>query len=137
MREILFKAKLVDEDKWVEFYSIIQLRDMDENVVAVAVIPKGTLANGLETLTDVIPETVCQFINQRDKNGKRIFEGDILSYNDEPQTPDYVVTFGKLRIMYRLKFTDRVGREIYEFSLPEFDHIEITGNIHDTTEATK
>lgn len=127
MREILFKAKRRFGDNWI-VGSLISGNEYDGDYVAICIAG---------VFYEVIPETVCQYTGLRDRNYRRIFEGDILSYNDKPPTPDYVVTSGKLRIMYRLKFTDRIGTELYEFSLPEFEHLVITGNIHDTTEETE
>lgn len=38
--------------------------------------------NGRTTMFEVIPETVGEYTNLTDKNGKKVFEGDIVTYED-------------------------------------------------------
>ena len=75
MREILFKGKREDNGEWVEGSLSIQNGE--------------TLNDGTRTfeyrimgmrgeLDYVDPETVCQYTGLKGKNGKKIFEGDIV-----------------------------------------------------------
>lgn len=145
MREILFKAKRVDSGEWVEFYSIIQLRDIDGNVVAVAIIPSGTIASRLESLVDVIPETVCQFIGKRDRNGRRIFDGDeVACHKHGVVTEEHIRGFVKWG-EYTMQFPEYDHNGYYNGHGPYFDNehiyermlvedVILTGrNIHETT----
>lgn len=85
MRNIIFKAKTL-QGEWVEGY-YTKLKWCN-NIIHVA-IPEGAEINSGNTLYevhDINPETLCQFTGMIDKNGKRIWENDIISIN----TYDYI-----------------------------------------------
>lgn len=81
MREILFRGKRVDNHEWVEGYYCNCIRDMNGEKTYPAI--QQTDDNSLY-FREVIPETVCQFTGLTDKNGRKIFEGDILQCNNNP-----------------------------------------------------
>ena len=116
MREILFRGKRVDNGEWVEGNDI-----MHETVVG-----HLCLSNVGECWVSVDPETVGQFTGLRDKNGKQIFEGDILSFETMRGTISFTVYYDEECGVWQ-PFGD---------SYCGFDpkDVEVIGNIHDNPE---
>lgn len=77
MREILFKAKRICDGEWVEGY---YLRDQ-YHIGGKDIIFYRKDSDRFTVYTDIIDiETICQFTGLCDKNGKKIWENDIIQY---------------------------------------------------------
>ena len=114
MREILFRGKSIDNGKWIYGYAAMS--------GGTFIICDNGLTYGGFIVYEVIPETVGQFTGLTDKNGVRIFEGDILQYEwSGKKNIDYIEYSGNM-------FT---YSECIRFSLSDD---EVIGNIHDNPE---
>ena len=131
MREILFRGKRVDNGEWIQG-DIVQFPVHG----VVRIVEQEPSYKDAEVDSD----TVGQYTGLTDKNGKKIFEGDII-HLEYSQVFFGGVYFGEYTAEVSYKegcfITDGInnGDEI-ETPLSGFDNdeVEIIGNIHDNPE---
>lgn len=138
MREILFKAKRIDNGEWVEGYYIYHIkrtlspvgdwiRPSDEQHVIMKDgfsdwnMPRDTVHY------DIDPNTLCEFTGLKDKNGRRIWEGDIV----------LMPKYGKGKhkaVVYFMNGKFAVDGSNYGFKDLAPRGYEVIGNIYDNPE---
>ena len=124
MREILFRGKRTDNEEWITD-SETYIRDGDGIWLS---------DENLNVVT-VIPETVGQYTGLTDKNGVRIFEGDIVKY--DVNYHDMVISYDVENLggwLYEDMDDNMQAYSIYEFCLKD---IAVVGNIHDNPDIIK
>lgn len=137
MREILFKAKRIDNGEWIEG-SLIDL-DIDSGYCyIVQPYKKASILPIIFLITDrmklVDPETLCQFTGLCDKNGKRIWENDIVFVTDENDCSGQIST-GIGDVIFIEGMWDIDGRPqegLYDIN--KVFQIEVIGNAFDNQE---
>ena len=135
MREILFRGKRADNGEWVYGYYTKARYFLDEKEMHIIFEPDVEVFPHCEFTgyEEVLPETVRQYTGLTDKNGRKIFEGDIVEGNSEyfPYTHPYgkVVYDGG---QYLISFDDVL--EDIECLGAWANDVEIIGNIYDNPE---
>lgn len=127
MREILFRGKSKESGYWVEgnycFCCVPLMGIMD--------IPSiQTVSGDVFRYIAVSPETVGQFTGLTDKNGKRIFENDIVKVDDDDEAYKIIYVYGVYRIC------DRHNQYSYTIH-NEHNYLTVIGNIYDNPELLK
>lgn len=155
MEEILFKGKRIDNGEWVEGYysqlpqislgaTIIANGDVcAEDVSDYIIVNKckqhSNFSDGYPLAVikseyyEIDPDTLCQYIGQNDKNGQKIYNGNIciIRTNSIDEEDGYfIVHFDKRTLRFVL-----IGDDLQmDFDMISGSDCEVVGSVFDTLE---
>lgn len=137
MREILFRGKTYDTSEWVEgcYLKSVVCKDVYGYI----------MRDNSRKLNTILLSTIGQYTGLTDKNGKKIFEGDIVKgrhwtslNNKNPEEYHlWLVDWNEKSglIVFVNSPTSRARLSIHDFA--DLEEIEVIGNIHDNPELLK
>lgn len=175
MREILFRGKPKNEADYYLFsrthkdnckdgfvYGSLVISGERYFICVSALCSANSLVNnGITTMIEVIPETVGPYTGLTDKNGKKIFEGDIIRYADMYDYNCYLESldnteaydkcdFGDIWTVDEVVYGIKIGYPAFDLNKHEWDcnglselnesgnyFYEVIGNIYDNPELLK
>lgn len=124
MREILFRGKFGNE--WKYGYLTIEPRGL---------AIKEPYVNAASNIWHIDTKTVGQYTGLNDKNGNKIFEGDIVDFLDRSDGDGYgVVRYDENETEFEFE-SDNICRSLGRHYYPK--DIEVIGNIYDNPELLK
>ena len=146
MREILFRGKCRETKRWYygqyiklhkTTYCFEEYKDNDIDQIVFEEMTDWNLPNR-HLRVDVIPETIGQFTGLIDKNGKKIFEGDIVQGTITSQWSKSVIRCEVvyIRDCFISLEIDKMGRQ-WTHKLLFAKDIQVIGNIYDNQELLK
>lgn len=121
MRDILFRGKRIDNGEWVEGYyaALLDAVGMTHMIHTPRCDPDDS-----NRVYFIAPDTLGQYTGLNDRNGRMIFEGDIVQWHS---------------LFYPICWIDKYARFAAKpkgavFAVIPFDQGEVVGNIYDNPE---
>jgi uncharacterized phage protein (TIGR01671 family) len=125
----LFKAKRIDDREWViGYYGVIGERSVIiEKYAENYYCPDTCESRHGNQIHEVNSKTICQCTGLKDKNGKLIWENDIVKINNSKG--NVLITFGDFEIICTIP-----NEKYYKHRLEYDTEYEVVGNVFDNAE---
>ena len=136
MREILFRGKRIDNGEWVEGCLIHKKSSVGDKTLSL-IVGSAEWDNDSDffhlcNTHRIIPETIGQYTGLTDKNGNKIFEGDIIKLFLDDGIETGVIRYSETACRFMFYENNIMG-----YGFDNTCIFEIIGNIHDNPELLK
>lgn len=140
-REIKFRGKMIPENEWI-FGTILRIpappvcfgkSETDKYYIQFSdprYMPDWNMPYKM-VQGEVNPDTIGQYTGLHDKNGKEIYEGDIVKVTYKNETEIFEVRYDEENTCFRMYYEDL---KFLDFAIEEVDLYEVIGNIYDNPE---
>ena len=141
MREILFRAKQIDDGEWVEgYYAMMGKGNLIRHYIVQNCALTGLFEDPEDNMyfndVEIDPKTLCQYTGKTDETGKKIYDKDIVGFIDLTSTESGYsehscvgeVVWGKEECCFHV--TNRLSAESWEV----LDECKVVGNVFDDKE---
>ena len=140
-REILFRGKLEYNGKWI-YGDLLQYENGDVAIFGEKLSSFGYECTEMSKRDRVIPDTIGQYTGLKDKDGNKIFEGDILEYIGKRK--DNMNKVYRRKIVFHEGMFALLSKELQAYSALKHHCMEdgrfawrVIGNVHDNPELMK
>ena len=134
-REILFRGKLEYNGKWI-YGDLLQYENGDVAIFGEKLSSFGCECTEMSKRDRVIPDTIGQYTGLKDKDGNKIFEGDILEYIGKRK--DNMNKVYRRKVVFHEGMFALLSKELQAYSALKHHCMEdsrfawsVIGNIHD------
>ena len=141
MREILFRAKRIDDGEWVEgYYAMMGKGNLIRHYIVQNCALTGLFEDPEDNMyfndVEIDPETLCQYTGKTDETGKKIYDKDIVGFIDLTSTESGYsehscvgeVLWDEEECCFHV--TDRLSAESWEV----LNECKVIGNVFDDKE---
>ena len=128
MREILFRGQRVDNEEWVYGRSTWWFKGSPNGVILQDAIRSNDGCH-----YKIFCETVGQFTGLCDRNGDKIYEGDIVETPEEICKVEWLDYFG----CFKFRTADDDFFDMTDFIASNCNSVKVIGNVHDNPELLK
>lgn len=131
-REILFRGKLEYNGKWI-YGDLLQYENGDVAIFGEKLSSFGCECTEMSKRDRVIPDTIGQYTGLKDKNGNKIFEGDIVRLGGGFHYFTFNIEYGSF---VAASIKGDIGIRLFQRTITNCGYA-IIGNIHDNPELIK